>query len=1171
MAVPSTKPKIAKCLPVPPCGTHPRFGPWLKNPANRRKWTPYLVASVSLSIDGGASKSVALVLDRMKVIAWLMRLFGWSFDEYIAVVPLSEFVNRLAKGVLSQDQTVDPNKLITMRTADGGDRLGVMVPVSFEDPIPRAQSAIGATLPFRSKLSTALEGDRNFLVDNHGLAVVASEHAAKIECKEPITRTAAKLEALMAAAKCFLQVFTRAKWDTEARESGFTKHVEKMSGLVTQASSLGEANVVSEAGDWAKGLESGKNFMRAHRDWAKSNFKHGKLMDCFEFLTGFQNFLSTIVHLESYPTFDLLVLKCGFFDKAESSKATKPLSDALRSIFECEKAFESVVLRFKATACDAAARFCSDAWLRQPVFHVCVESLRAHEEITDPVITGIHEDFTKAATILAEKSNDVLGLSSLKDDVRHLAVLVECVGQPSGVSSMSVKAALKRFGDPQFKAIRAELEATNVGQCVFSAAETLLQETAKDNAGMDKLRLALKVLLDDRLPRMELPKGEQPAGDDDLYEEEQCSGTICNFELISELGIVDIVQESLNHVEEAMSLLSKSHLEHHASSASQGWAGTLVRNMIFYDESLAAYLQAVVCDGEMSDIFQKMAQGAEINATSFMASFQVAWPKLESRLVDEEPFRVLANNLVVFFENLPGSVKGSFAEFIKDLKAKPFFNSQARSAIVVFLRKCAGVGELPRSGEEAVSAWKAAKALANADKGQLPCFLGGAIGLVGAVNNLKNVSFNLGSAEGELNLLIEERSGQIQFHASFTQAKKLPSMLCRSAIVPIAEQILRESVSVVVSEFVQDMHLATLRVPVAPPSAAEGTESGAVLADPPPLTQFISGDVSESIKCAAKSFGKKRDWPCDVLYNMLVELLDVVPQESCQVSLRPFCVGSCGSVRVSHGKQELLILLKMLRPASKIGMAVAYVSRYATGSDASACVANHRIKEDIELAVAFIKTNASEASKFLEAQQYGDTSTLKGLPLLFSESTLSKWSLGVQGALVGHCRVFMKALIEDLEGLANEVAEATPRVSHICNDTAYHAALCKKHILGWPSRKQMNEKSVQLSSARTEATRLWTRWQLGGDINTDAEFSPNLVVINDSYENAKSCLRITAGLSVLLEQKGEEQVNRAGVLVAGYGNQMPKALLEALKPIAAKAAAPPAKRLPAEPAAARGA
>ena len=201
--------------------------------------------------------------------------------------------------------------------SSSGPRIGVWV--------PRVSSPNGVWV-FRPDHGSSYLNDRRYLTMGEGDAPLMQRFfgvgaaPTKVEGGSPAgsevvttpkkSKLDARMDHLRSTTSALLQHFETDAWCL-VKESQFTTPVAKWSSFSAEATNAGEEVLISGASAWMCGLSAGKVFLKAHRDYVKSNHKSQKLLSCYPHMKQFRDFLLDIVQVKLDPRFELLWYKAS--------------------------------------------------------------------------------------------------------------------------------------------------------------------------------------------------------------------------------------------------------------------------------------------------------------------------------------------------------------------------------------------------------------------------------------------------------------------------------------------------------------------------------------------------------------------------------------------------------------------------------------------------------------------------------------------------------------------------------------------------------------------------------------------------------------------------------------------------------------------------------------------
>jgi len=146
---------------------------------------------------------------------------------------------------------------------------------------------------------------------------------------------------------------------------------------------------------------------------------------------------------------------------------------------------------------------------------------------------------------------------------------------------------------------------------------------------------------------------------------------------------------------------------------------------------------------------------------------------------------------------------------------------------------------------------------------------------------------------------------------------------------------------------------------------------------------------------------------------------------------------------------------------------------------------------------------------------------------VFSLEGCYHWLSSVQKGLPTLYHTVISTLVDGAVDLAHDTQKVTPRYEHIVNKEKCHDALCKKQLLGWPSRATLNTRTIGLHAAMADCSRLHTSWVGTPVLREVPEFKENLDTADAILKTASEAILVIAALNVIHEQVGADQIAQA--------------------------------------------
>ena len=152
------------------------------------------------------------------------------------------------------------------------------------------------------------------------------------------------------------------------------------------------------------------------------------------------------------------------------------------------------------------------------------------------------------------------------------------------VTATALQAAVHRVNSRELQSLQDEVKGSEVWQLALSTASNILQTSSKDEIADEKLLRALAILRDERMPKLTL-------GTESLDAEAELV-TISNFGSISDMSVIESLDESMTLVAEATTMWSTLRAEQSEGLLGH-WAQKMVATFSFLDDCLWLFLDSL--------------------------------------------------------------------------------------------------------------------------------------------------------------------------------------------------------------------------------------------------------------------------------------------------------------------------------------------------------------------------------------------------------------------------------------------------------------------------------------------------------------------------------------------------------------------------------------------------
>ena len=166
---------------------------------------------------------------------------------------------------------------------------------------------------------------------------------------------------------------------------------------------------------------------------------------------------------------------------------------------------------------------------------------------------------------------------------------------------------------------------------------------------------------------------------------------------------------------------------------------------------------------------------------------------------------------------------------------------------------------------------------------------------------------------------------------------------------------------------------------------------------------------------------------------------------------------------------------------------------------------------------------------------------------------MEQWTKIARVLLQRSCFDVLHKVLSSIDVLSLEVEQVTPRHEHILSSDKFSKPLAAKHLLQWPSRPALGDKTKQLFHSLAQLQRLQTQWVVAPSLDDNASTKDVLQAIHGRFNAAKTSITIIACVDVVLLKKGDEQIEQAIMLTTTKKDIIPAALFKSLEDIVSKA------------------
>ena len=763
------------------------------NAQTQKEFTENLTAYVSLKHEGVERIAESHINARVKMLRWLFQAVC-SNPVNNAVVPLAEAVNGPHR-----EHAMQPANLCTLITG-GIKSLGVRVPLDLQ---PGVQGVIARTwpddavVPFQAHALVAsdLPEDASALASLLGvspdvLAIAAKQ--VKDEEVEPSPRAARsriekRLFALSTSSNQVVDKLCGPEWD-KVTEAMFTKPAQAAATLQVECGQVGEEQRVHDkACELASGLTAAKTFLKAHRDYVKSNHKVNRLKDMGASLKEFIRFAISTGRSVS-KTLHRLSLKISFY---EIGKNFSSLAKALGAV--TEQGLEDCLH-------DEAAQggTTPEVWFRTLVQDHVVDYIEQVQLDSAPdQVPALSNDFKAAAKIIAGMKDDVVRgcIAPSREDLLAIATTLDVFSDCATAADLDM--AEPRLTAKRLARVKQAFVDADFGRIALSKMSTLLQLSGQDQLADQKLAYVQKMMQDDRLL------------------------TICDVDgspafkgvaTLEDLACLPPLEEAFSGLVEAVSLWSPRRMGQRAEQAREVLVG-IVSAMCLCSEALAIRWFALI---ETSDAWALIKQNkpescAWVDKDS-VKKFTELGERLTEYAIDDQDLLALGERVSEWLQGVaPETLSQEDAREISQQFCNPLEeNSYARERVTGVLELMSDILSKPDMTGDALMAEFAELAKGGTPSGGT---LGKAVRLPGAVHELSNATFHFDHISSSVSMSLKFPKAGTDYTMTPQWPREVVAAIHGCNALNVISAVVSESAQQVFAQFVKDSCIGCIGTP----------------------------------------------------------------------------------------------------------------------------------------------------------------------------------------------------------------------------------------------------------------------------------------------------------------------------------------------------------------------
>ena len=767
----------------------------------------------------------------------------------------------------------------------------------------------------------------------------------------------------------------------------------------------------------------------------------------------------------------------------------------------------------------------------------------------------------------------------LKDDASFVAfladydafklVLVAAEGKAQDLEATAVTAAIDRMQLPRVNVLQDVLQKTYFGQEVMAKVKFLLQETANDDLGTGRLKIAVTSVNDDRVPVQVVKDASlvNEGGEEPAVVKKIC--LIENTSLLEELEFVEVLEESLLSIQESIQLITPMKIQS-AMSWLEQWMNLIGEKALLCDKWLTMKLASTIGCSELDamveslklDVGDAVAPDEQVcrDEEAMIAALKRNMEQVSA--IDETLFAEWVANLDKFLCSTPwkGFQRPQSLENIKSILDK---NSTLRSNAVSYVKDFVSVAAhccgSATPADQCIEDW-----LEHRAKGTL----GGSIlekavvfqrsratllekwpSLVAPTDEAHKASDgNYCFCSGSQQTLTELKI------VNFDTSTRYILELAKLPLAKRSDEMLNAVPQHILDELFKAFHTGCL-VPNPNPKDASGLKLVDAVVD----RQKANELYKEAVKIFNAPDPSKERFSaselCDLLEKLLLGGSEHIPEHRTVSCMRR------GIFKAIEDDDKTLLLpasavLNACRVYKMLTVclgALTFLSNIFLKKPAT--VSNHDLCLDKRLHCVF--STLKHASGYIVDNIDEVIGALALVPMTLALSSVKAVALVLRDHIVPNLADYvLEHGLAELQNHAQKVDKTCPPYAHYLNDAKYNHSSVTRYVLNNPARSSWQGETMKMWVA-SNSLASWSKTFLGLELSELEKHKDHYSEIDGALHKLKSLCAVVSGASALQELSVNEGITKAEDLCSKASFKVPQAMRMELERLCASAASAP--------------
>ena len=181
----------------------------------------------------------------------------------------------------------------------------------------------------------------------------------------------------------------------------------------------------------------------------------------------------------------------------------------------------------------------------------------------------------------------------------------------------------------------------------------------------------------------------------------------------------------------------------------------------------------------------------------------------------------------------------------------------------------------------------------------------------------------------------------------------------------------------------------------------------------------------------------------------------------------------------------------------------------------------------LELMLAFLNRVLAGLEELCSCTRWEQAERLSSHPWAIPVAGVGPWVAVARHTFDQVRNWAMAEMVTQVEKLANDVRGWTPKYGDLVGSPKFNLRVASRYLVGWPTKKQLNEGTGSLYKYLKEAARVYTAIGGAPELSEDALHRDQIVAAQTAFMEGRKAVTDIAAVNVLANMKGKDQLTKA--------------------------------------------